>query len=64
MTTVISERKAKRTLTPTDKKYCLKKLLEKVTWYENSKLPKIAEIPLADKKIESKKTDESNPLLA
>ena len=43
MTTVISERKAKRTLTPTDKKYCLKKLLEKVTWYENSKLPKIGE---------------------
>jgi hypothetical protein len=43
--------------------YCLKKFLEKLTWYETSKLPKIAEIPLADKKIESKKTEDNNPPL-
>ena len=63
MITVINKRNAKRTLTAIDKKYCRKKLLEKFTWYDTSKLPKIAEIPLADKKIDSKKTDESNPPL-
>ena len=51
------------TLSKIESTYWRKKFLEKLTWYEPSKLPKIADIPFADKKIDNKNTEESNPPL-